>query len=79
MKKLTLSETLELNKQQRRSEVLERARQQRKQENIEFGLALLIGVFIVISTLIILSNYSEKAYNQCINAGHSEMTCKTEL
>lgn len=79
MKKLTLAETLELNKQQRRSEVLERARQQRKKENVEFGLALFIGAFIVISTLIILSNYSDKAYKQCINAGHSEMTCKTEL
>jgi len=81
MKKLTLSETLELNKQQRRAEINERIKLQRKQRQQEILLTTFIGAFIIIATVMVLFNYVDsnndamtkcqangKTYNQCLKS-----------
>lgn len=79
MKKLTLQETLELNKSQMRAEFYARTRQVRKENNKEIALATFIGAFIVITTIMFLINSTNKAVEKCIEAGHDKTYCSIKL
>ena len=79
MKKLTLQETLELNKAQRREEFYRIKKEQTKQRNKEIVLATFIGAFIVVTTIMFLINSTNKAIEKCVEAGHDKTYCSIKL
>ena len=81
MKKLTLTQTLELNKLSMREEFNRKIRLQRKQQRQELLLTIFVGAFIMATTVMVLFSYADrnndvmtkcqatgKTYNQCVKS-----------
>jgi hypothetical protein len=74
-----LKEVLKENRERelkRRYEMMARARKQEKKETM---LTILIGLFIVATTVVIITKMNDKYMNDCTNAGHSVNYCERGL
>ncbi len=76
---MTMEEALKNSREKRRAYIKEQIRLQKKEERKEKILAIIIGTFIIISTLLLLNNVNDDFMNDCMEAGHSASYCERGL
>ena len=74
--KKTFEEVLKENQEKMRTKRKEEIKRMKREKTKETILTIFIGLFIVSTTLFILSKIDNKMIEDCINAGHSQYYCE---
>lgn len=76
---MTYEEALRSNREKKRAYIKEQIRLQKRKERKETILATIIGIFILVTTVLLLDKMNNNFMTRCTAAGHSVSYCERGL